>query len=205
MKRFVKIFIFLFSVSVFSMNVCAQNSIETKQENLDTELYEELLTQLYEVEEGYAYCDTAVSITSSNTIEEDVTISVPDAVGTNVWRVNTVLSEADANCVAVELNNTYYYLSSVVDAVFDEEGVTFRTNKLGIFITGGCYSEEDIESFTSSTSLFSAGNTFTFEGVTYNLSNGTLLNNAYATGYLFSDGLLYVEEFKIVEITLVLL
>ena len=90
MKRFIQTIVLLFSVSVFSMNVYAQTSSEIQQENTDTELYEELLTLLYGVEEGYAYCDTAVSITSSNSIEEDVTISIPDAVGTNVWRVNTV-------------------------------------------------------------------------------------------------------------------
>lgn len=187
MKRFVQIFVLLFSVSVFSMNVYAQNSIETTQENLDTGLYEELLTRLYGVEEGYAYCDTAVSITSSNSIEEDVTISIPDAVGTNVWRVNTVLSEADTNCVAVEYNNTYYYLSSVVDAVFDEEGVTFRTNKLGIFIIGGYYDNETLESFSSGISTFTTSSTSIDESTL--TQAGTWLEAPYAILDTDGDGI----------------
>ena len=178
------------------MSVYAAESTSLSMEDLDTVMYEELLTEFYGVEEGYAYCSVAVNITSDTALTDTVTIGIPDAVGTNVWRVSTELTE-DSNVSAVQYNNSYYYLYPVLNPEFTDEGVSFQTDKLGIFIAGGCLDDETLESFSSGASLFAIDNgTYTFDGTTYNLADGTLLDNDYATGYLFSDGRLIVTAFK---------
>lgn len=196
MKKFIKLISIFTLVFLSSMSVYAAESTSLSMEDLDTVMYEELLTEFYGVEEGYAYCSVAVNITSDTALTDTVTIGIPDAVGTNVWRVSTELTE-DSNVSAVQYNNSYYYLYPVLNPVFTDEGVSFQTDKLGIFIAGGCLDDETLESFSSGASLFAIDNgTYTFDGTTYNLADGTLLDNDYATGYLFSDGRLIVTAFK---------
>lgn len=196
MKNFIRLISIFTLVFLSSMPVYAAESTSLSMEDLDTEIYEELLTEFYGVEEGYAYCSIAVNVTSNSALTDSITVGIPDAVGTNVWRVSTELTE-DSNVSAVQLNNSYYYLYPVLNPEFTDEGVTFQTNELGIFIAGGCLDDETLESFSSGTSLFSIEDgTYTFDGTTYNLADGTLLDNDYATGYLFSDGRLIVTAFK---------
>ena len=196
MKKFIKLIPVFLVFCLTSITVNAQDSTSLCLEDLNTDVYEDILTEYYEVEAGYAYCSGAVNLTSSEEITEDISVTILDAYGSNVWRVDTSLSAADSNCAVVELNNNFYYLSTVSNPVFTDEGVTFSTNKLGIYIAGGCFSEEEIENFSAS-SLFSIEDgTYTFDGTTYNLADGTLLDNDYATGYLFSDGRLIVTAFK---------
>lgn len=196
MKKFIKLISIFTLVFLSSMSVYAAESTSLSMEDLDTVMYEELLTEFYGVEEGYAYCSVAVNITSDTALTDTVTIGIPDAVGTNVWRVSTELTE-DSNVSAVQYNNSYYYLYPVLNPEFTDEGVSFQTDKLGIFIAGGCLDDETLESFSSGASLFSIDDgTYTFDGTTYNLAEGTLLDNEYATGYLFNDGRLIVTAFK---------
>ena len=154
MKKFIKLIPVFLLFCLTSFTVKAQDSTSLCLEELNTDVYEDILTEYYEVETGYAYCSSAVNLTSSVEITEDVSVTIPDAYGSNVWRVDTSLETADSNCTVVELNNNFYYLSAVSNAVFTDEGVTFSTNKLGIYIAGGCFSEEDIENFSAGTSNF---------------------------------------------------
>ena len=158
MKKFIKLIPVFLLFCLTSITVKAQDSTSLCLEELNTDVYEDILTEYYEVETGYAYCSSAVNLTSSVEITEDVSVTIPDAYGSNVWRVDTSLDTADSNCTVVELNNNFYYLSAVSNAVFTEEGVTFSTNKLGIYIAGGCFSEEDIENFSAGTSKFNIEN-----------------------------------------------
>ena len=158
MKKFIKLIPVFLLFCLTSITVKAQDSTSLCLEELNTDVYEEILTEYFEVETGYAYCSSAVNLTSSVEITEDVSVPILDAYGSNVWRVDTSLETADSNCTVVELNNNFSYLSAVSNAVFTEEGVTFSTNKLGTYIAGGCFSEEDIENFSAGTSNFSIDN-----------------------------------------------